>query len=176
MSKISPSRRWSKRGWAPGLIRGEVRLHLIRGPPPPLAPPPGGGDVQKNMNKIFNNKMMKERRQELRGRMPKAEVFLWTKLKGSALGYKFRRQYSIGRFIVDFYCPEIKLAIEIDGDSHFQGDAPVYDQDRQEQIESLGLKVVRFTNDQIFDSLEDVINEIRKSLPSPKNLTLSEGE
>lgn len=52
--------------------------------------------------------------------MLKAEVILWSRLKGKRLdGYKFRRQFSVAQFVVDFYCPRLKLAIEVDGDSHF---------------------------------------------------------
>ena len=56
----------------------------------------------------------------LRNNMPKAELILWSTLKSKGLDeYKFRRQYSVAQFVVDFYCPRLKLAIEVDGDSHF---------------------------------------------------------
>ena len=64
--------------------------------------------------------------------MPKAEVILWSKLKSKGLdGYKFRRQYSVGKFVIDFYCPRVKLAIEVDGDSHFSERSEVCDKERQ---------------------------------------------
>jgi len=71
--------------------------------------------------------------------MPKPEALLWARLKSKELGYKFRRQYSIGSFIVDFYCPELKLAIEVDGDSHFTDDAEEADRVRENEIESYGI-------------------------------------
>ena len=73
------------------------------------------------MTEFYNRETEKDKRRELRNSMPKAEVLLWMRLKGrQLLGCKFRRQYSIGAFVTDFYSPEIKLGIERDGDSHFR--------------------------------------------------------
>ena len=97
--------------------------------------------------------------------MPKAEYLLWVELKNKQLGgYKFRRQYSVGSFVVDFYCPKLKLAIEVDGDSHFGEEQIKYDIVRQEIIESFDIQVLRFTNDEIYGNLNEVIEEIRKYL------------
>ena len=93
--------------------------------------------------------------------MPKAEVILWSKLKGKNIGgLKFRRQYSVGRFIVDFFCAELNLAIEIDGDSHYQADVPAKDRERQLFIEGQGIVFLRFTNKDIFENLDGVIRTI----------------
>ncbi len=121
------------------------------------------------MAKIFNNKRQTLLRKILRNQSPKAEVILWQILKGKSLqGFKFRRQVSIGRYVVDFYCPEAKLVIEIDGDSHFQGkDVQEYDANRQEQIESLGLVVLRFLNTEIYESLDGVVDKISEHLRTP---------
>ena len=105
--------------------------------------------------------------------MPPAEVILWSKLRSKGLnGCKFRRQYSIGSYIVDFYCPQIKLVIEVDGDSHFVDGADSYDRNRQAIIESLGISFLRFTNRDVYERLEGVINTIlerisKSDLPSP---------
>jgi very-short-patch-repair endonuclease len=96
--------------------------------------------------------------------MTHAEVLLWMRLKGSASGFKFRRQTSIGAFVVDFYCPSAKLVLEIDGSVHETEKAMVYDVHRQSLIESLGLRMLRFTNDEIFDSLDTVVATIRRNL------------
>ena len=73
------------------------------------------------MNEYFNQDSEKEKRQRLRNTMPDAEVILWSRLKGrQILGCKFRRQHSVGPFVMDFYSPEIRLAIELDGDSHYR--------------------------------------------------------
>ena len=97
--------------------------------------------------------------------MPKAEQILWQYLKGKQLsGYKFRRQYSVGAFIVDFYCIEAKLAIELDGDSHFEEGVAGYDQKRQRFIENLGIRVLRFTNHEIYFDLDNVLEVIKTKL------------
>ncbi|SKB12466.1 conserved hypothetical protein [Planktothrix sp. PCC 11201] len=73
------------------------------------------------MTELYNRNSEKEKRQFLRNNMTAAEQKLWLQLKGKQLeNCKFRRQYSVSQFIIDFYSPEIKLAIEVDGDSHFQ--------------------------------------------------------
>ena len=73
------------------------------------------------MNEFLNRESETDKRRQLRGSMPEAEVILWSRLKGrQLLGCKFRRQYSVGSFVIDFFSVEIKLGIELDGDSHFQ--------------------------------------------------------
>ena len=113
----------------------------------------------------FNLKDSKERRKYLRNNMPNAEKILWYQLKGRQLnGFKFRRQFGVGKYIVDFYCPEVKLVIEIDGDSHFEPDAIVYDKKRELFIENQGIKVIRFTNNDIYETLDEVIKSINQIL------------
>ncbi len=93
--------------------------------------------------------------------MPPAEIILWSKLRGKNInGLKFRRQYSIGAYIVDFYCPERKLAIEIDGESHFVDGAREREGQRQRAIESAGVHVLRFTNRDAYERLEGVIERM----------------
>lgn len=71
------------------------------------------------MTRIYNRAVYKTRRKELRNNPTKTEKILWAFLKGKKLsGYKFRRQYGVGKYIVDFYCPQMKLAIELDGEMH----------------------------------------------------------
>ena len=113
------------------------------------------------MTKVFNIKSVKERRKLLRHSMPKAEVLLWMRLKGKQIyGYKFRRQYSVGPYIVDFYCPKMKLAIEIDGPTHFKPGAKLKDDRRQKYIESFGILFLRFLNNDIYENLDGVIKRI----------------
>ncbi len=97
--------------------------------------------------------------------MPKAEVILWQYLKDRQIvGYKFRRQYSISKYVVDFYCPRKKLAIEVDGPTHFSLQAMEYDIKRQALIESFGIRVIRVTNTDVYENIRGVINEIQKHL------------
>jgi very-short-patch-repair endonuclease len=70
-------------------------------------------------NTLFNDPDQKSFRKELRNEPTRAEYLLWQALKGSALGYKFRRQHGIGKYVVDFYCPSKRLVVEVDGDTHF---------------------------------------------------------
>ncbi|MCH8063301.1 MAG: endonuclease domain-containing protein [Chloroflexi bacterium] len=116
------------------------------------------------MTQYFNRPSEKEKRRLLRNNMPNAETVIWTRLKGKQLlGYKFRRQYSVDRYIVDFYCPELKLAVEIDGDSHYQKGSEDNDRRRQAFIESFGIQFLRFTNEDVFKNLEGVIETVRRT-------------
>jgi len=95
--------------------------------------------------------------------MPKAEQMVWYFIRNRQLGgYKFRRQYGVGKYVVDFYCPELKLALEIDGDSHFEKGAAEYDRKRQQYIESFGIRFLRFTNLDIYESMDGVAEVILK--------------
>ena len=94
------------------------------------------------MPQIFNRQCDKQKRRLLRNNMPKAEVQLWFHLKNKRLcGERFLRQYGVDRYVLDFYCPRLKLAIEVDGDSHFTEGAEEYDAERQRVIESVGFCV-----------------------------------
>src|SRR3989338_6666367 len=123
--------------------------------------------------KIFNKSSEKRTRRKLRNEMTPAEKKLWYYLKNKQLGgYKFRRQQGIGQYIVDFYCPRLKLIIEIDGDTHFEEKMMRYDFERQRQIESLGIKFLRFTNLDIYENIESVLEEVirdmnLKTTPNP---------
>ena len=120
------------------------------------------------MTKIFNKNEIKKKRQELRNNMPPAEILLWYELKGKKiLDYKFRRQYSINKYITDFCCPRTKLIIELDGDSHFIDKKAIeYDKRREEYIKSVGFNILRFTNLEIYYDLEGVLNKIKRYLKS----------
>ncbi len=117
------------------------------------------------MTRLFNRTAEKEKRRALRNDMPEPEKRIWARLRSRQVnGYKFRRQYSIGKFIVDFYCPEKKLAIEIDGDSHFTQELRPYDAARQKYIESQGIHFLRFTNKDITENVDGVLVHIAASL------------
>ncbi len=118
------------------------------------------------MATIFNKNTEKAKRKSLRKEMPPAEVTLWQVLRNKqANGHKFRRQYSVDQYILDFYCPSAKLAIEIDGDSHFSDTAIQSDEIRQKAIEDMGIQILRFTNQDIYENLDEVFEKILKHLP-----------
>ena len=97
----------------------------------------------------------------LRRNMTKAELVLWDKLKNkNVFKSKFRRQHPIDIFIVDFYCHEYKLVIEIDGEIHNDEEKKEYDIGREAELEKFGITVLRFTNDQVIYKLDEVILRI----------------
>jgi len=97
---------------------------------------------------------------ELRQPQTAAEATLWQHLRNRNLIYKFRRQHPIDRFIIDFYCAEARLCIEIDGGSHFETKQAEYDAVRTGYLEQLGYRVIRFTNDDVRYSIHEVVGEI----------------
>lgn len=88
-----------------------------------------------------------------------SEVLLWSHIKQKKLGYQFLRQRPIGNYIVDFYCPRLRLVIEIDGSSH-QG-REQYDEFRDEYLSSLGLRVIRFLDSDVKNNLDAILRNIR---------------
>jgi len=111
---------------------------------------------------MHNNKNLKKYRKALRNKGTSAEAFLWTQLSKSKFeGRKFRRQHSIGNYIVDFFCPSERLIIELDGDVHLNATAEEKDQKRTQYLENLDYKVIRFENKMVFDNLQSVLMEIK---------------
>jgi very-short-patch-repair endonuclease len=118
------------------------------------------------MDYLYNNQSLKHRRQKLRRNAPEPEQKLWYWLRGRNLkGYKFRRQYGVGNYIIDFYCPQLRLGIEIDGDSHFVDfKTRTNDENREKYLLSQSIRILRFTNIEIQENLEEVVNKITKYL------------
>jgi very-short-patch-repair endonuclease len=112
--------------------------------------------------KIFNKIEYKQRRQTLRNNMTEPEKRLWGILRNHQLGVKFRRQHGIGHYIVDFYCPELKLIIEVDGESHFFEDAQAYDKIRDKFMLELGLTTIRITNTEIMQNIDGVCEYLQQ--------------
>lgn len=106
----------------------------------------------------LNPKKTKKIRQHLRNNMTETEVMLWNRLKGKQLlGYKIRRQYGIGKYVIDFYCPRIKVGIEIDGRSHFTPNGLKHDQERDEFITGEEIELIRVTNTDIRENIDGVV-------------------
>ena len=99
---------------------------------------------------------------ELRKRETDAEKLLWKHLRNrKCAGLKFRRQHPVKEFIIDFYCHELLLGIEIDGSVHDTDEAKEYDINRQAEIENLGILIIRFSNQQVLNSILKVLEEIQ---------------
>ncbi|MBI3169126.1 MAG: endonuclease domain-containing protein [Chloroflexi bacterium] len=105
-----------------------------------------------------------QRAREMRHPQTPAEATLWRGIRNRNLGYKFRRQHPINRFIIDFYCAQAKLCIELDGESHLEADQIQYDAARTEFLEILGYKVIRFTNNDVRYNIHAVVAEIIKTI------------
>ena len=117
---------------------------------------------------INNRPELKAFRKDLRNNLTSAEATLWIHLKGRKLGgRKFRRQFSIENYIIDFYCPAEKLAIELDGAGHFTSAGFEYDEERTKQLNTHGIRVIRFENREVFDDLESVLEEIKNNFTTP---------
>lgn len=116
------------------------------------------------MKIIHNVKRLLERRKDLRNNSTPEEILLWLRLKNSQAGFKFRRQHSIGGYIVDFYCPEKKLVVEIDGPQHLKKENKEYDKVRSNYFAGLNIKVLRFTNLEIGTETEKVVRKIKEAL------------
>jgi very-short-patch-repair endonuclease len=126
--------------------------------------------IMGNSKYLSNRKSLKDFRKTLRNRSTSAESTLWKMLKNSQLeGRKFRRQHSIGNYIVDFYCSSDKLIIELDGNQHGDYIQIPKDEQRDSYLEASGYKILRFENRFVFQDIEFVLETIRKSLISKTN-------
>ena len=120
-------------------------------------------------------------KRRLRSNQTRAEQLLWTKFRSNQIhGLKFRRQHGIGSYIVDFFCPERSLVIEIDGDVHAIEAQQTKDLEREDYLRSLGLQVLRYTNDEVINNLDGVLEDLARRLfrdsTSPKPLLTKEGK
>lgn len=121
--------------------------------------------------KLYNKGEKREARKYLRNNSTKAEQYLWSFLKNKKLcGVKFRRQYSVDRYILDFYSIDLRLAIEIDGEIHDDKDTKEYDETRTKFLNLRKIQVVRFSNEEVFSNIESVLKVLTariETLPPP---------
>lgn len=114
---------------------------------------------------IYNNLELKALRKELRNNSTAAESALWEQLRAGRLcGIKWRRQVSIGNYIVDFYCPKAHICIELDGQEHYTMQGDTRDYDRTVFLNSNGIKVLRFENREIWEDINRVLETIKIEL------------
>ncbi len=122
---------------------------------------PTGCDGMVSMKKNKMPPTVLARCRKLRSDSTDAERRLWSCLRDRQLaGFKFRRQYPVGRFILDFYCHEARLAVELDGGQHDEESNIVYDEKRTRLIEAEGVTVLRFWNSDVFENLQGVLETI----------------
>ncbi|RYD72564.1 MAG: endonuclease domain-containing protein [Sphingobacteriales bacterium] len=116
-----------------------------------------------------------ERAKELRNNMTHTEMLMWGYLRTRPLGFKFRRQHPFYNYIADFYCHALQLIIEIDGSIHNQIHVVQNDRERNKIIYSLGLNILRFTNDQVLYKMDFVIEHINNCINNLLTKKLKEG-
>jgi very-short-patch-repair endonuclease len=136
-------------------------LNSSQSSPPLKEEYPKGEVVDKSINNLPH---LKTFRKELRNNLTPAEASLWKLLQGKQLGgRKFRRQHSVANYILDFYCPSEKLAIELDGQGHFEAAQAEYDNERDLFLLHCGIKVLRFENKWVWDNPEGLLEEVKKN-------------
>ena len=114
---------------------------------------------------IKYNAKLKKVGQKLRNNLTDAEKMLWSKIRGKQIkGVQFYRQKTIGNFVVDFYCPKAKLVIEVDGGQHYMENGIEKDKHRDEYLQKIGLRVLRFTNMEVLKNIEGVIGKIYREV------------
>jgi very-short-patch-repair endonuclease len=115
-----------------------------------------------------NDPVLKQRRRELRQNQTEAEKAFWAQVRNRQFrGMRFFRQYSIGPYILDFYCPALKLAIELDGGQHTQDERREYDVNRTEYLKVRGIRVVRYWNHDVLRNIDDVVKSLEKEVTPP---------
>jgi very-short-patch-repair endonuclease len=124
-------------------------------------------DLNDRINKVTMfygaSPLIMDRAKQLRRRMTEPEKIVWEIIRKNAiLGLKFRRQHPINSYIADFYCHKVKLVIEIDGETHNQESAKLYDENRTNVLNSFGIEVIRFKNTDIRKNISLVKKEIEK--------------
>ena len=131
-------------------------------------------DNQHNKKDYSHNlKEQKSIRRTLRTHGTPAEAMMWKLLKGKQLdGAKFRRQFSIGPYILDFYCPECRICVELDGDGHYSADGYEHDQERNSYLyEEHGITTLRFENKDVFNSAENICKQICEVIRKKRDKT-----
>jgi very-short-patch-repair endonuclease len=117
------------------------------------------------MTKHYNKSSEKEKRRKLRQNQTNAEELVWRYLRDrQMLGYKFRRQYSVNHFVIDFYCPELKLAVEIDGASHNNPEQQKKDISRQKYVEAFNIKIVRIKDKELLENPNKAFNKLEAAI------------
>lgn len=121
----------------------------------------------RHKKRIQNLVAYKHLRKTLRNNPTNAESFLWSKIKNNFLDFKFRRQHGIGDYIVDFYCSEIKLVIELDGEVHeykYESDIK-----RDNFLVEQGIKILRYRNEEVMKNIEGILDDIKNNCLKIRN-------
>ncbi len=113
------------------------------------------------MSFLHNDPILKQRRRDLRRDQTEAERAFWLRVRNKQFyGLRFVRQYSIGPYILDFFCPSLRLAIELDGGQHNERDNKEYDEARTQYLTTLGIEVLRFWNNDVLVDMQNVLSKV----------------
>lgn len=169
---FSDSMKEIQRNWIGKSVGAIVDFHLTPGP----SPEERGNSTAQDF--VFTTdektwKILKENARDNRKNPTEAEEKLWQEIRNQKLGFKFRRQHAISRFIVDFVCIERKLVVEVDGLIHEQQKRE--DKEREDIIRGEGFSVIRFTNDEVLNQTDEVLQKIKQALTSPSPLERGPG-
>ena len=116
---------------------------------------------------LYNHKSLRDRRRDLRNNQTSAEKLLWKYIShDKILGLSFLRQYSVGPYVLDFYCSKIRLGIEVDGEIHNKEERKVYDQDRDKYLRNLDVDTIRFWNDDVLNDIKSVLDKLQNKIKS----------
>ena len=108
-----------------------------------------------------NDPILKGRRRELRSKQTETEKLVWELIRARKFNnHRFVRQYSIGPYILDFYCPKLKIAIELDGPIHTMADTKLYDQERTVYLEGFGIQVIRYRNQDVLKNPNQFLSSL----------------
>ena len=113
---------------------------------------------------LYNHPSYLERRRVLRNNQTHEEKLLWQQIRKKQLGFLFWRQYSVGPYVLDFYCPKLRLAIEVDGGQHAKEENILYDAEREQYLTGLDITTLRFWNSEVSGNLSEVLEKIRNKI------------
>ncbi len=120
----------------------------------------------------YNKTSEKVNRKKLRANSTEAENILWEHLRDKKLsGLKFKRQYSIDQFVVDFYCPKLKLAVELDGKIHLKKEVKNHDENRDGYLSEFGIKILRIKNEVILNEIDKALEIINEKIEEIRKVT-----
>lgn len=117
--------------------------------------------IKRSTHHYFASRKTKNRAKVLRREETLSEKRLWELLRnGNINGLKFRRQHALRNYIADFYCHELRLVIEVDGEIHDREDVKIHDEKRTEILKKLGIKVIRYKNEDVFFHADYIVHDI----------------
>ena len=125
------------------------------------------------MTKHFNKKFTETKRRYLRSHQTSAEKILWLYIRKKQIqDERFLRQFGVDKYIIDFYCPRLKLGIELDGPEHYESLERIkYDEDRTNYLENFGIKIIRFKDEEVLINNESVLERISEEVTKLKTST-----